>query len=114
MSSLNLATFSHMWKKHKAPESGFERVRWHAVSILTPPASCQTARALRGVRFLSNEAPHFPLTGCSLGASCPCAYKHYADRRGAPRRAEEITGVRRSNPGAQERRQQSGRRSTDF
>jgi hypothetical protein len=107
----------HPWKKQKTePElrAGFQRVRWHAVSIVTTQASCHTARALRGMRFLSNEAPHLPLTECCAGATCPCAYKHYADRRGPPRRAEELTGLRRPNPGAQERRQQSGRRSTDF
>src|SRR5580704_6485477 len=103
-----------MWKKDKTPESstGFHRVRWHAVSIVTTQASCHTARALRGIRFLSNEAPHLPLSECSAGVSCPCSYKHYEDRRGPPRRAEELTGFRRPNPAAQERRQQRDRRST--
>src|ERR1700723_533081 len=107
----------HTWKKQDTrPESrvGFHRVQWQAVSIVTTHASCHTARALRGIRFLPNEAPHLPLTNCLAGATCPCAYKHYADRRGAPRRAEELTGLRRPNPGAQERRQQLGRRSSDF
>src|ERR1700722_17538543 len=106
-----------MWKNHKTgseSSTGLRRVRWHAVSIVTTQASCPPARALRGTRFLSDEAPHLPLTECIAGASCPCAYKHYADRRGPPRRAEELTGLRRPNPGAQERRQQSGRRSTDL
>src|SRR5277367_1965402 len=112
-----LAAVSHMGKKQKTgseSRSGFQRVRWHAVSIVTTPASCHTARALRGIRFLSPEAPHLPLSQCSAGVSCPCSYKHYEDRRGPPRRAEELTGLRRPNPGAQERRQQRGRRSTDL
>jgi hypothetical protein len=101
-----------MWKKHRTGASSGNL--WHAVSIVTTNASCRTARALRGVRFLSNEAPHLPLSGCGAGSSCPCAYKHYDDRRGPPRRTEELTGIRRPNPGPQERRQQRGRRSTDF
>jgi len=40
------------------------------------------------MRFLSDEAPRLPLTQCSAGASCSCAYKHHAARRGPPRRAE--------------------------
>jgi hypothetical protein len=50
-----------IWKKHKTASDSStrsHRVRWHAVSIVTTPASCHTARALRRVRFLSNEAPH--------------------------------------------------------
>jgi hypothetical protein len=66
------------------------------------------------MRFLSGEAPLLPLPQCGAGSSCPCAYKHHDDRRGQPRRAEEVTGLRRPNPGPQERRQQRGRRSTDF
>ena len=109
-----------MWKKHRigtssGSSSGSDRRSpWHAVSIVTTNASCHTARALRGIRFLAEEAPRLPLAQCGAGSSCPCAYKHYDDRRGPPRRAEELTGLRRPNPGPQERRQQRGRRSTDF
>src|SRR5271165_4705517 len=92
---------------------GSERTRWHTVSIVTTQASCHTARALRGIRFLSDEAPRLPLTQCSAGGSCPCAYKHHADRRGPPRRAVELTELRRAHPGEQERRHQRGRPSTD-
>jgi hypothetical protein len=66
------------------------------------------------MRFLANEAPRFPLNGCGAGKSCPCAYKHHVDRRGQARRAEELTGLRRPNPGAEERRQQRSRRSNDM
>src|ERR1700722_11033605 len=106
-----------MWKKHKtglAPLTGTQRAQWHAVSIVTTQASCHAARALRGIRFLSQDAPHLPLSECNAGVSCPCAYKHHADRRGPPRRAEELTGLRRPHPGAQERRLERGRRSTDL
>jgi hypothetical protein len=87
---------------------------WHAVSIVATPASCRTARALRGIRFLSSEAPRLPLPDCGAGAACSCAYKHHGDRRGQPRRAEELTGIRRPVPTAQERRRQRGRRDVDL
>ena len=95
------------------PSSGRQSA-WHAVSIVTTPSSCHTARELRAVRFLSNEAPRLPLPTCGAGSLCPCAYKHYDDRRGKPRRAEELTGFRRPVSGSAERRQARGRRSTDF
>jgi len=109
-----------MWKRHRTGASSGStsdsdrRSPWHAVSIVATKASCHTARALRGIRFLSHEAPRLPLPECGAGSSCPCAYKHYDDRRGQPRRTEEITGLRRPNPGSRERRQLRGRRSTDL
>jgi hypothetical protein len=109
-----------MWKKHRTRPSGESTSGtgggspWHAVSIVTTNSSCHTARALRAIRFLSHEAPRLPLAQCNAGSSCPCAYKHYDDRRRQPRRAEELTGLRRPNPLKTERRQQRGRRSSDY
>ena len=94
--------------------SNFNSRRWHAVSVLTTPASCPMARALGTTRFLAQEAPRLPMPDCRGGDSCPCGYKHHADRRGQARRAEELTGLRRPHPGTDERRQQRGRRSTDL
>jgi len=86
--------------------------RWNAVSIASTSGSCEAARALKGRRFLSAEAPRLPLAACTLGASCRCVYRKYADRREGPRREEDETG-RRSGAVAQERRRRRGRRSTD-
>lgn len=86
---------------------------WHAVSIQAGPAGCAAARSLRTARFLSQEAPRLPLDYCATPDSCLCAYKHHSDRRAQPRRREELTGVRRTNYGAPERREQRGRRSSD-
>jgi len=86
---------------------------WHAVSIVATTRSCRAAHKLRAARFLSADAPRLPLPGCTVGDSCPCAYKHYADRRGQPRRKEEITGLKRSSQAAQERRVTRSRRETD-
>ena len=87
---------------------------WHAVSIVATNASCHMARALATTRFLSREAPPLPLPECGAGNSCPCTYKHHADRRAHPRRAEEVTGIRRPRLGPDERRRDRGRRSSDF
>jgi hypothetical protein len=85
---------------------------WHAVTIVTKSTSCEAARALRATRFLSAKAPHLPLPECTAPDSCPCAYKHHADRRGQPRRTSEVTGLKRGNV-TQERRGARGRRGTD-
>jgi hypothetical protein len=87
--------------------------RWRAVSILATESSCDAARALRAVRFLSAEAPRLPLLDCTRYASCPCAYKHYADRRSYTRRKDELTGLRRAARVVNERRMLRGRRIAD-
>jgi hypothetical protein len=86
---------------------------WHSVSIVTTSRSCPAAHKLRAARFLSATAPRLPLPDCTVGNSCPCAYKHHADRRGQPRRKEEITGLKRSSQVAQERRVTRSRREND-
>jgi len=88
--------------------------RWRAVSILATESSCDAAKALRAFRFLSAEAPRLPLLECTCYDSCPCAYKHHADRRSYTRRKDESTGLRRAKPRVgQERRILRGRRITD-
>jgi hypothetical protein len=89
------------------------RRQWHAVSIVSGPASCRAAQELRAIRFLSGEAPPLPLPGCRAGKECSCVYKHHEDRRAKSRRAEEVTGYRRPNPTSEERRKLRDRRSTD-
>jgi hypothetical protein len=86
---------------------------WHAVSIVTKSTSCRAVHVLRTKRFLSAAAPRLPLPGCTMGDSCPCAYKHYADRRGQPRRKDEITGLKQRGKLEQERRVTPSRRQTD-
>jgi hypothetical protein len=67
------------------------------------------AQRLKGKRFLSNDAPTLPLPECVM--RCGCKYRHYEDRRGQPRRAEE----RGAPPGrvSINRRRLRGRRVTD-
>lgn len=88
------------------------RNRWHAVTILPGATHCQAAEAARGRRFLSTEAPFLPLRECDA-AACTCKYRHYQDRRGSPRRSEEVrAGGLRSRDGV-DRRNSRGRRETD-
>jgi hypothetical protein len=58
-----------------------------AVSVV-PGAQdcCQAVEEIAGVRFLSQEAPLFPLNDCDRLGSCKCTYKHWDDRRQEDRR----------------------------
>jgi hypothetical protein len=84
---------------------------WHAVAIMPCPKPCRLARNMAGLRFLSKDAPALPLPECTVRL-CTCRYRHYQDRRGAPRRASDVVASPRIWRG-QERRGLSGRRSTD-
>ena len=86
--------------------------RWSAVSIVPAAGACEAARALKGTRFLSAQAPRMPLSECSSPGSCQCSYRKYPDRRAGPRRSEDNPGMRRVASGT-ERRIGRGRRSTD-
>jgi len=85
--------------------------RWHAVSIAAPANACGAARACKGKRFLSYEAPRLPLAECDA-ERCHCKYRHYADRRGGPRRAEE-KGTPAARAVKSNRRGARGRRAVD-
>jgi hypothetical protein len=86
---------------------------WHAVSIVTGNSCCGEAQAVRGIRFLSAQAPRLPLAKCPLPGSCVCYYKHHADRRAQPRRRDDVMGLRRRGYTADERRVDFGRREDD-
>jgi hypothetical protein len=86
---------------------------WHAVSVVTGRWGCEAAQALRSARFLSAGAPSLPLGHCASRESCSCSYKHHRDRRGQPRRHDEILGIRRGGLVPNERRVVGGRRWDD-
>jgi hypothetical protein len=85
---------------------------WSAVSIVCTSASCAAARALKGQRFLSADAPRLPLSDCTSAKTCPCVYRKHPDRRAGPRREADTIGLKRSSP-SPERRSGRGRRTTD-
>jgi hypothetical protein len=86
---------------------------WHAVAIVAKSSSCEAARALRGTRFLSAEAPRLPLVQCTTPNACPCAYRHHDDRRAESRREEEGAGLGAGGKVAVERRTQRDRREKE-
>ena len=87
------------------------RRRWHAVAIVGTAQACAAAKACKDNRYLSVEAPRLPLAGCDASC-CDCRYGHFDDRRRAPRRAEERTGVPPKRVKV-EQRARRGRRATD-
>jgi hypothetical protein len=111
-----------MWKRRiKAPPPAKQsmaqvtpRSPWHAVSIVSSAACCSAAMGLLGTRFLSKEAPGLPLKHCSMSAECRCSYQHHDDRRGSSRRTPDHWSPGRVAYGAEERRRERGRRSTDL
>jgi hypothetical protein len=92
-------------KDKKTPASPY-----HAVSIKSSANSCVTSSALKGIRFLSKEAPALPLEDCDV-ETCDCQYQHYVDRRRGPRRADE-TGGPMAGPVEHDNREERDRRST--
>jgi hypothetical protein len=87
--------------------------QWHAVTIAAKSSSCEAARAARNTRYLSAQAPRLPLPECSKPDACPCAYRHYADRRSEVRRADDEGGLSRNTSATPERRTQHDRRRSD-
>jgi hypothetical protein len=84
---------------------------WHAVVIAAPASACAAAQACKGKRYLSRDAPRLPLAECDTH-QCDCKYRHFADRRGPPRRHDEkgaAPQVRDKN----NRRISRGRRTVD-
>jgi len=100
-----------MKKQHSQQESR-KRFRYQAVSI--HPAimeACPAAHALKGQRFLSNEAPLLPLPDCSNAPGCRCKYQHWDDRRQEDRRAS-FNGIGDQYHAGEERRYRKDRRSS--
>jgi hypothetical protein len=94
-------------------DSGSRRP-WHAVQIISLTVTCDAVRALAGKRYLSGEAPTLPLAECTRSGDCECYFKKHADRRGGPRRIEEVTPIRLKPHSGPDLRAKSGRRRTDY
>ena len=66
--------------------------------------SCEAAREIGGVRYLSQEAPPLPLQDCSHPERCRCKYKHWDDRRQDDDRRSPIPGIAADLHAADDRR----------
>ncbi len=94
-------------------ESGPQPSPFHCVSITLGAGACQTAKTLKGARFLSAEAPLLPLVSCDA-SRCNCTFMHHADRRRGDRRnpySAQSHGF--TVHGGDERRHRRGRRQSD-
>ena len=97
-----------------AQRSGDQRP-FRAVSINASSVACDSARALKGQRFLSRNTPILPLEGCG-SKECRCVYVHHADRRkgdGGRRRSRKMGSDYALRSRQLERRSGVGRRSGD-
>ncbi len=98
-----------------ADESDEERDThpYHCVTINPGQGACRTAQTLKGIRFLSAEAPLLPLASCDT-TRCRCTFTHYQDRRRGdrrnPYRPENHSHIAQ---GREDRRNRRGRRTTD-
>jgi hypothetical protein len=61
-------------KQHHEPHT------YHCVTIETGAQCCKAVEKLAKKRFLSVDAPLFPLENCQA-QDCQCRYTHYEDRR---------------------------------
>jgi hypothetical protein len=93
--------------------TGNVKLRYHCVEVVAGPDGCAAAKALKGQRLLSADAPRLPLATCDQPANCACRYLHHDDRRAGPRRDAD-QGKLPSPWSYTERRERRGRRDSDF
>ena len=105
-----IADKPHAKRTAPAVVRGDSRGRWRSVAIIGSATACAAAQMCKGKRYLCREAPRLPLKACDA-ARCDCKYRHFEDRRGTPRRAEEkgMTPTRVEN----NRRKNRDRRAND-
>lgn len=100
----------HAWRNNDATR---EAHRYAAVSVHTAQGSCHPAQQIKGVRYLSDEAPALPLANCPM-AKCHCTYIHHTDRRTGTlsrrRRVDDELVMARQ----EDRRESWGRRANDL
>jgi hypothetical protein len=61
--------------------------KYPAVSVRPQLNCCRAVLVFEHIRFLAEEAPHFPVPGCSA-EHCRCQYIYHADRRDEDRRSD--------------------------
>ena len=96
----------------RRPPGAAVRHLFHGVAVKPAEAcQCKAVAALEGRRFLSDEAPALPLTGCDVPHACRCVYQHFNDRRTLVRRETDSGLPAHERP--MDRRLQAPRRITD-
>lgn len=92
-----------------------EKSRYRGVQVHGKRAGCcEAVRAVAGKRFLSNEVPKLPLSGCDA-SDCRCSYELFDDRRTEIRRGPDVAFDISSQVPEQDDRSitSSGRRTDD-
>ena len=85
-----------------------------AVSVVPGPQDCcEAVEEMAGIRFLSQEAPIFPLNECDRCETCTCTYKHWDDRRQEDRRDFDSGIANKFFHDDEKRAIRHGRRSAD-
>jgi len=87
------------------------RTEFSSAEIRLSRDACESARALKGRRFLAKEAPALPLPHCSA-PRCSCSFVKLPDRRTDDRRLEH-EGLIASMFLTTNRRQKRGRRRAE-
>ncbi len=71
--------------KKKSASKKKKHGEFYCVEIHSKGKICDVAKKIKKIRFLSAEAPAFPLQGCDQ-EHCHCDYIHHEDRRVRQRR----------------------------
>lgn len=83
--------------------------KWYSVSLVPGKRCCTAVKQLARKRFLSADAPRFPVAKCDL-KTCECRYQHHDDRRAAPRRRVDREALPRAYDGNERRAPRRERR----
>lgn len=111
---LGLGLMPALWSLHQRNRSAGKTPRvseYHCVTIKSRRGACQAVLALKGKRFLPDDAPAFPLPECDA-KQCRCRYVHYDDRRHDERRETDL-GPQDASYSGPDRRLGRGRRRSD-
>lgn len=74
---------------------------------------CEAVKEIMGIRYLSREAPLFPLAECDRSEKCKCIYKRWDDRRQDDRRDMDMGIANQFFHDDEKRSLRRGRRSAD-
>ncbi len=115
--AIALLAGGYWWRSRRAPTSDAPSrpvraaERFASVEIRPRSGACRAARELEGQRFLANQSPALPLSGCTK-TRCDCTFAKLSDRRTDERRwgHEGLTAALFLEA---ERRKQASRRDRD-
>ena len=84
---------------------------FEAASVKPATNACGEAREMRGKRYLIQDVPSLPLSGCSNSAKCACRYEYWEDRRQDEDRRSAYHGIAEHYAASERRSGRDRRRS---